>query len=170
MNEHESHLRRPQSGERIDPVRDLDGEEISLRPLIQSLWSYRRVIGGLVAAIMTIFVAAALAAYVGAPAERLGTLGFRLLFDGASEGRYPNDTPFSSAEISATPVLTEVFDANELNRFGSYEDLQGSIFILQSNPELDLLSYEYQTRLADSRLTPVDRARVEDEFQRKRGA
>ena len=117
---------------------------------------------------MAAFVVAALVASINAPVERMGTVGFRLLFDGASEGRYPNNNLFSSGEITSTPVLTEVFDVNDLDRFYSYDDFRSSIFILQSNPELDLVSYEYQAKLADSRLTPVDRARIEGEFQRRR--
>ena len=147
---------------------DVDDDEISLQPLVRGIWLYRRVISGVVAGVMMAFAVASLVAYVRMPAERMGILGFRLLFEGAADGHYPNGTPFSSAEITSTPVLTEVFDANGLDRFGLYEDFKNSIFILQSNPELDLLSYEYQTKLADSRLTPVDRARIEEEFQRKR--
>jgi len=117
---------------------------------------------------MAVFVIAAFGAFVIVPMERIGTVGFRLLFDGASGGRYPNGTPFSSGEITSTPVLTEVFDVNGLGDFGSYRDFKNSIFILRSNPELDLLSYEYQTKLTDSSLTPVDRLRIEDEFESKR--
>ena len=100
--------------------------------------------------------------------ERLGTLEFRLLFEGASQGQYPNGTPFSSAEITSTPVLTDVFEMNELERYGSYDDFNNSVFVLQSNPELELLSYEYEAKLAAPELTPVDRAGIEEEFRTKR--
>ena len=117
---------------------------------------------------MGIFVVAMLAAYVSQAVERLGTLEFRLLFEGASQGQYPNGTLFSSAEITSTPVLTEVFEANDLERYGSYEDFKNSVFVLQSNPELELLSYEYQAKLAASGLSPVDRRRIEDDFRTRR--
>ena len=168
MNKHEPRDERSYAAQPVEPVADVYDDEISLRLLLRSIWLYRRVIGSVVAGVMAAFVVAALVASVTAPVERMGTVGFRLLFDGAAQGRYPNETPFSSAEITSTPVLTEVFDANGLDRFGLYEDFQNSIFMLQSNPEIDLLSYEYQIKLADSRLTPVDRARIEDEFQGKR--
>ncbi len=147
---------------------DVYEDEIQLRPLLRSVWSYRRVIVGVVAGVMAVFVAVAMVVSVSAPVERIGSFGFRLLFDGASEGRYPNGTPFSTAEITSTPVLTEVFNANNLERFGSFEAFRNSIFVLQRNPELDALSFEYQAKLADSRLTPVDRSRLEDEFRTKR--
>ena len=156
------------AGRHVEPVVDVYDDEISLQPLLKTLWSYRQVISLAVAGVMGIFVVVVLAAYVLLPVERLGTLEFRLLFEGASQGQYPNGTPFSSAEITSTPVLAEVFETNDLEPYGSYEDFKNSIFVLQSNPELELLSYEYQARLADSRLSPVDRAGIEEEFQTRR--
>lgn len=166
MDEHKPG--RSHAGRHVEQIADLYEDEISLQPLFRSIWLYRRVIGGVVAGVMACFVVAALAAFVFLPVERLGMLEFRLLFVGADRGEYPNGMPFSSAEITATPVLTEVFETNELERYGSYKNFGDSIFILRSDPELELLSYEYQARLADSRLTPVDRARIEDEFRSKR--
>ena len=168
MNRDEPRDERSYAGRHAEPVADGYDDEISLQPLFKTLWSYRQVISLAVAGVMGIFVVAVLAAYVFLPVERLGTLDFRLLFQGASQGQYPNGTSFSSAEITSTPVLTEVFEINELERFGSYEDFSNSTFVLQSNRELELLSYEYQAKLADSRLTPVDRAGLEEEFRTKR--
>ncbi len=127
---------RSYAGRHVEPVADVYDDEISLQPLLRTLWSYRQVIGLAVAGVMGIFVVAMLAAYVFLPVERLGTLEFRLLFEGAGQGQYPNGTPFSSAEITSSPVLTEVFEMNDLDRYGSYEDFKNSIFVLQSNPEL----------------------------------
>ena len=90
------------------------------------------------------------------------------IFEGADEGRYPNGLPFARSEIVAAPVLTEVYEANELERYGTYEELKNGIFILESNRELDLLGFEFQTKLADTRLTPVDRASLEEEFRQRR--
>jgi hypothetical protein len=109
-------------------------------------------------------------AFLVLPAERTGSIQFRLLFDGAAAGQYANGTPFSVSEIVASPVLTEVYKVNDLQRFGKYEDFKDSMFVQQSNPELDLLAYEYQGLLADTKLSPVDRARIEDEFRKKRAA
>ena len=74
------------------------------------------------------------------------------------------------SEIVASPVLTEVFRINDLQRFGKYEDFKDSMFVQQSNPDLDLLAFEYQALLADTKLSPVDRARIQDEFKKKRAA
>ena len=168
MNRDEPRDERSYAGRHVEPVAGVYDDEISLQPLFKTLWSYRQVISLAVAGVMGIFVVAMLAAYVFQAVERLGTLEFRLLFEGASQGQYPNGTLFSSAEITSTPVLTEVFETNDLERYGSYEDFNNSIFVLQSNPELELLSYEYQAKLAASGLSPVDRASIEEEFQTRR--
>ena len=168
MNRDEPRDKRSYAGRHVEPVADVYDDEISLQPLLKTLWSYRQVISLAVAGVMGIFVVAMLAAYVLLPVERLATLEFRLLFQGASEGEYPNGTPFSSAEITSTPVLTEVFETNDLEGYGSYEDFNNSIFVLQSNPELELLSYEYEAKLAASGLSLVDRASIEEEFQTRR--
>ena len=168
MNRDEPRDERSYAGRHVEPVADVYDDEISLKPLLKTLWSYRQVMSLAVAGVMGIFVVAMLAAYVSQAVERLGTLEFRLLFEGAGQGQYPNGTPFSSAEITSTPVLTEVFATNDLERYGSYEDFKNSIFVLQSNPELELLSYEYQAKLAASGLSPVDRAGIEEEFQTRR--
>ena len=172
MNDGELLNKPTDAGRHVEPGGDVHGDvhddEISLQPLLRTLWLYRQVISLAVAGVMACFVVAMLAAYVFQAVERLGTLEFRLLFEGASQGQYPNGTLFSSAEITSTPVLTEVFETNDLERYGSYDDFNDSIFVLQSNPELDLLSYEYEAKLAASGLSPVDRRRIEDDFRTRR--
>jgi hypothetical protein len=160
-------------------------DEFSLKPFLQTLYSHRHKIVALVAASMLLFGVVALARFLRAPVESTATLHFRPLFrdspwrglkpqagrhQGAveAETRYPNGTPFSSADILATPVLTQVFEANQLERFGTFRDFRSALFVVQSNPEIDLLSYEYQSKLSDAKLTPVDRARIEEEFRQKR--
>jgi hypothetical protein len=160
----------PKQSQEPDALRapDADDDEISLRPYFATLWSYRRFMGIALLVVFVLFLLGAMASYLSAPSERNATIEFRLLFDGADKGQYPNGTKFSATEIVGTPVLTEVFAANGLGRFGRFKDFKDSLFIQQSNPELDLLSYEYQAKLADTKLTPVDRARIEEEFRKKR--
>ena len=143
---------------------------ISLRPYLETLWSYRRVIAASVVGVAILYLVGVLLVFLVSPTERLSSVPFRLLFDGAEKGEYPNGTLFSASEIVAGPVLTEVFKINDLQRFGKYEDFKDSLFVLQSNLDLDLLGYEFQARLADTRLSPVDRSRLEEEFRRKREA
>ena len=149
---------------------DYPDDGISLKPYFETLWSYRRVIAAAVVSVVTLYLVGVLLVLLIAPVERVGSVQFRLLFEGAEKGQYANGTSFSASEIVAGPVLTEVFKANDLQRFGKYEDFEPSVFVLQSDLELDLLSYEYRARLADTKLRTVDRARIEEEFRRKRDA
>jgi hypothetical protein len=149
-------------------LNDEADDELSLQPLLQTLWSYRRVILIALVAVVVCYIAGMLVVYSVVPSERLATLQFQLTFEGADQDRYPNDTKFSSAEIVSTPVLTDVFKANDLQRYASFSDFKDSMFVLQANRDLELLSYEYQAKLSDSRLSAVDRARLEAEFRTKR--
>src|SRR5450759_2631584 len=145
-------------------------DEISLKPYFEALGGYRRVIGAAVIGVGALFVVGVLLVFLIAPVERVGSIQFRLLFDGAEKGEYSNHTPFSPTEIVAAPVLTEVYTINDLQRFGKYENFKDSMFVKQSNPDLDLLAFEYQALLADTKLSPIDRARIQDEFKKKREA
>src|SRR5450756_1693543 len=82
-------------------------DEISLQPYLEALWDYRRVIGAAVISVGVVFAVGALLLFLLLPAERVGSIQFRLLFDGAVQNRYPNGTPFSPSEIVATPVVSE---------------------------------------------------------------
>lgn len=143
-------------------------DDFSFLPFIRTLWSYRRIILlGLAATVIGFVVVAALL-YARMPRETLASIGFRVTFEGAEDDKYPNGTKFSSAEIVSAPVLEEVFARNELQRYTTFQQFKESMFILHANPDLEMLSYEYQGKLADNRLTPVDRARIEEEFRKKR--
>ncbi len=154
-----------------DPGQAAGGEpddDISLQPYVDTLRRYHRVILALTLLAGVLFLLAALAAVLLSPSERVASVSFRLLFEGAAQNKYPNDSPFSPVEIVASPVVAEVFRANELQRFGKFEDFKDALFVQQDNPELDLLGFEYESRLADSKLTTVDRAKIEEDFRRKR--
>jgi hypothetical protein len=144
-----------------------DGE-VSIRQHVETLWAYRRVIAAAMLSSTVLFILLAIVLYVITPEEREASIRFRLLFDGAAQGRYPNEMRFSADEIVSGPVLAEVYRANELQRFGEYQDFKETLFVLASNPELELLAYEYQSKLSDPKLTPVDRVRIEEEFRKKR--
>ncbi len=145
-------------------------DEISLQPYFETLWRFRQVILAGTVVVALLFLLASIALVILSPSERVASIPFRLLFDGAAENRYPNETPFSPMEIVGAPVIAEVFRINELERFGKYENFKDAIFVQQSSPQIDMLEYEYAARLGDTKLTPVDRARIEADFRSKRDA
>lgn len=151
---------------KIDEVPD----ELSLTPVLRRLWSYRRTLLFALVGSLVIYIGVVLVLYVKMPRERIASVAFQLTFEGAERDRYPNNTKFSASEIVSTPVLAEVFRVNDLQRYAKFQEFKETMFVLQSNPDLELLSYEYQAKLADTRLTPVDRARLEEEFRTKKQA
>jgi hypothetical protein len=102
------------------------------------------------------------------PTQRRTTLGFRLEFAGAEGGRYPNGVRFSSSDITDSAVLRAVYDANQLARYMSFNTFSESVVALESNAALDQLARQYSAKLADPKLSAVDRERFESEYAQKR--
>jgi len=163
----DSRLPHPVHSVPLDDTQD----EVSLERILATLWSYRRAIEVGVATVMGVYVVIALAGFMLLPRERLASVGFRLVFDGVDDGTYPNGNKFSTSDIVATPVLTEVYEKNELVRYiGTFEKFKNSIFVRDANRDLELLDLEYSGRLSDQKLAPVDRARIETEYKDKRSS
>jgi hypothetical protein len=140
---------------------------VSVSHFFKVLRSYLPIIGLSLATVGIGYVIVALALYIHAPSQRVTTLAFRLEFEGADRGTYPNGTKFSSAEIISTPVLNKTFKDNNLSRFTTFEKFAHSVFVLESSGEQDTLAREYQSRLSDPRLTAVDRERIQREYELK---
>lgn len=149
---------------------EMEEKEISLRPFVRILWNYRRVLILSISLAMIAFVLLALTLYLIQPIEHQSSIEFKLLFDGADHDQYPNGLPFSRAEIISTPVLTKVYEANDLKRYTTYDEFKNAVLIVESSRDLDLLRLEYQAKLGDTRLTSVDRSRLEQEFKQKEQA
>ena len=145
-------------------------DEISLSVYFETLWRYRSIIVASVALVTVLFAIALIAFRLRSPVERVSSIQVRLLFDGAAQNRYPNGTPFSPSDIVGAPVVAEVFAANDLKRFGSYEYFKQLLYVQQASLAQSALAFEYQSKLADVKLTPVERAKIEEEFKNKREA
>jgi len=126
----------------------------------------------IVAVGMALVVGTAAAAYFlwGQPVRRASVLEFRPTFDGADKGEYPNGLPFSSADVAAAPVLDLVYDQNLIAEYCSREAFRGGFFVEQRSDASAFLDAEYQARLSDARITPVERQRLQLEYQAKRAA
>lgn len=144
-----------------------DEPSFDLKRLISIVWSYRIVVLTAAVLALPVYAAVALAVYMLQPLDRFAQLQFEVRFDGADKGRYPNQLRFSEQDIVADPVLTAVFERNELQRYGAFALFKGGLFVGQSSPEQEALDFEYRTKLADSKLSPVDRQRLEEEYHRK---
>lgn len=149
---------------------DSPDDEISLRVYFETLWRYRMVIAAGVVLASALFAITVLAYWLRSPGETVASVQFRLMFEGAAQNQYPNGIPFSPTDIVGAPVVAEVFEANDLKRFGPYEYFKQILYVQQASSALFNLASEYQSKLSDVKLTPVERARLEDEFENKRKA
>jgi hypothetical protein len=161
----DSRLSQPVHTVQLDEAQD----EVSLGRIFATLWSYRRVIEAGIAVVMGLYVVVALALFMLLPRERLSSVGFRVVFDGVDDSKYPNDTKFATSDIIATPVLAEVYARDELSRYTeTFEKFKNSMFIRDANRDLEMLDLEYAGRLADPKLGPMDRERIEADYRDRR--
>ena len=104
------------------------------------------------------------------PVRKVTSFSFRPTFDGADKGQYPNGLLFSSADVAAAPVLDLVYDQNLIAEYCSREAFRGGFFVEQRSDASAFLDAEFQARLSDAGITPVERQRLQLEDQAKRAA
>jgi hypothetical protein len=102
------------------------------------------------------------------PVERNTRLAFRLDFPGAATGMYPNGLKFIGSDIIDSPVLRAAFEANQLDRYISFPDFARSVVVLEANAAMEQLARTYEAKLANPKLSPVERDRIEAEYENKR--
>ncbi|MDQ3068756.1 MAG: hypothetical protein M3R55_03380 [Acidobacteriota bacterium] len=102
------------------------------------------------------------------PTTRTAVLEFQPTFAGASAGRYPNGLPFGPADVTASSVLDQVFETNGIERFCSRDAFKTAFFIDQQSTAYAPLEAELQARLADARLSTVDRDRILQDYDSRR--
>lgn len=151
-----------------DPHADAAETPISISRLFHTFQAYLPIILLSLTAVAIGYSILAIGLYLLAPAKRITTIAFRLDFEGIERGEFPNGVKFSPPEIISTPILLKVYNANELKRFTSFPQFTRSIFVLESNAAYEALAAEYQARLSDTRLTSVDRERIQREYEQKR--
>ena len=106
----------------------------------------------------------------GQPVRQASVLEFRPTFRGVSDGEYPNGLPFSPTDFAAAPILDLVYDGNLIAEYCSRDVFRGGFFVEQRSDASAFLDAEYQSRLSDNRITPVERQRLQSEYEAKRDA
>ena len=149
------------------PPQEFD-DEISLVDIFKTFWRCRVMIIGSLAAVMLLFAIGVALLFTALPSQRVATLPFMIQFDGAAKGEYPNGMKFSTADIITSPILNQVYQANQLKKILPFADFKNAIFISQTNKELEMLDEAYKAKLADRKLSAVDRQRIEAEYRQKR--
>ncbi len=141
---------------------------INLSRLARTLYAYRGPIVLSLAIVLFLYIIVAGFRVFSAPSRKVTTQGFQLEFEGAETGRYPNGVEFSPAEIVSVPILDRVYKANNLSEFLPFSVFAQSVYIVESNAAFEQLAREYQARLADPKLSPIDRDRIVREFESKK--
>lgn len=142
----------------------------NVREIYATVARYRSAIILFIAAVAIGYACIALAVLLLSPSTTTTSIPFQLNFEGAERGRFPNGVRFSASDILATPVLERVYARDGVGQFMSLADFSRSLFVLESNRDYDRLMAEYQARLSDPRLSPVDRDRLERELDSKRSS
>lgn len=143
---------------------------ISLSRLARTLNAYRGPIVLTLAAILFLYIVITGFIIFTAPARRVTSQSFQLEFEGAETGHYPNGTDFSASEIVSVPILDRVYKSNNLKEFLPFTVFAQSVYVVEANQALEALTREYQARLSDPKLNPVDRERIVREFESKKNS
>jgi hypothetical protein len=101
------------------------------------------------------------------PGTSVASYQFTLAFKGAAQGQYPNKSPFSPQDIIATSVLEPIWKAQGLGERITLPDLARSLTISRSSRDLSLLESDYTQKLANTKLTIIERQALESEFKAK---
>ena len=128
---------------------------------------YSAVILLSLAGVFLAYLIIALAVYLLSPVAQITSQMFRLDFEGAGQGEYPNKTKFNIADIIGGPTLTRVWQDNRLADYIGFGEFSRAVFVLESNRQYELLAAEYLAKLADPKLSPIDRERLQREFELK---
>lgn len=149
----------------VDPETSSDErDELSIVGLMKPLWDHRRLVVVTTVAMTAFAVLVSAVHYWWQPVRWTVSLEFRPTFEGAQDGKYPNLLPFAPSDIADPSVLDQVFETNKIQEFCSGNDFRSSFVVERRSPELQLIDSDYQSRLGDTRLSPVDRQRLLDEY------
>ncbi len=144
--------------------------EFDFRRYYQAILDHKRLFTRFLTAAGVLFILAAMLVLFFAPKERASQAQVRFLFTGADEGKYPNGDLFSSMELISTPILKEVYEANELEGAIPFQQFKNRFTVTQENPERDALEADYMARMADTKIPAVERDRLLREFRAKQAA
>lgn len=129
---------------------------------------YRLAVRIALAVSVVVAVLGSVYVFWGQPVRRTFTLEFRPTFTGAETGQYPNGIPFTVSEVADASILDMVYDTNEILQYCGREIFRGGFYVEQRSTQSLSLDAEYQGRLSDPRISPIERQRLQDEYQSKR--
>lgn len=138
--------------------------EVSLREVLSVLWRYRGIIVFWTLAFACL-VAVGMSARYMVSETALSRLQFKLNFEGAGNGKYPNGLDFSPKEIIAPHILDTVFASNDLERLMSEQEFRDSVGVMKSDGDLSFLEEKYSKLLTEKRITDEVAWRIREEYE-----
>lgn len=153
-----------------NPENDELDDETHLGDFFAPLLNYRHLIWHATIAATALGVLAGAGYFFLQPARWSTSLDFRPVFAGAASGRYPNRLPFASTDIVEPTVLDQVYDKNDIQAPCVRDEFRSGFVVDETSTELQFLDLDYLARLADTRLSAVDRERLQSEYRARRQA
>src|ERR1700704_4650204 len=112
---------------RYKETTETEEPQISISHFVHTIRAYIPVISLSLGAVALASVIVVILLYSLAPSQVITSQPFRLNFDGAADGRYPNGLRFSSGEIVGTPIVLSVFKEDHLDRFTTFSEFSRSV-------------------------------------------
>lgn len=144
-----------------------DGRSVSV---LEHLLANRRLVVRVAAAVGALTALLGVVQFIRQPIRYTASLEIRPTFEGASAGHYPNGLPFGPSDVTAPPVTDAVYDANKIEEFCSREVFRSAFFTERRSDASTQLQAEFEARLAEPRLTTIERERLLAEYQAKLAA
>ncbi|BDX07595.1 Wzz/FepE/Etk N-terminal domain-containing protein [Planctobacterium marinum] len=140
-------------------------DETDLAELVSEIWKRRKVI----------FLFSIIGALLGAvyfasnwfsqPSKYTVSTNLTLNFQGIQEGKYPNGSPFSLNDITANPVLLQVYNRYELKEYGfTRRDFFESVTITPFTPSRVFIEQRYRQTLENRKLSNAEIAELNQQF------
>jgi hypothetical protein len=144
-----------------------EGDVISLAPLWELICKYHRWLEVGLGILLVVGVGLLGALWLVLPKQSRATMDVSFVFPDASSAFYPNKLPFHPEDLLENVLLRRNFQINQVNRWMIYDDFKSSFSLRQAGQELLALGREFQGKLDDRKLTPVERQKLEEEFRSK---
>ena len=146
-------------------VEDRYEDEIDLRDLVRSLWETRFVVAIAVFGFAGLFWLAVIASTALEGLDYSWETRIHFHFDGASEGRYPNETPFSSADLLSPVVVQRVYEMNDLAATGlGRAEFSGALSVTGYAPTRAFILKRYRAQMERDELTASEVTEIEQAF------
>src|SRR2546430_17422618 len=108
---------------------------VSISHFTHVIRNYGTTILLLLACIALAYLIAAVALYLVSPSHQITSQPFRLDFEGAGQGEYPNKTKFNIADIISGPILARGWQDNRLADYMPFGDFSRVVYVLERSEE-----------------------------------